>query len=113
MAASPARATPGSDLIRWMQQFEAHIASQQVRGRLGSITGSPRVKTLRQLQNSAQRLLRALSTSFWAQDAGTRQVVQSAYLSALVTVKLFADDVYIETIEEARQPKGALSLIHI
>jgi hypothetical protein len=92
-----------------MRRFEAHLRS--TRSGLGAVDGRPRVDRLLQVQRSGGALLSKLVSVFWAQPPASRTATLPAYLSALLTVKLFADDVYIEAAEEARQPraKGAPS----
>jgi hypothetical protein len=97
-------AKANADVIAWMQRFEARL--RLTRSGLGAVDGRPRVDRLHQMQRAGATQLSTLIAAFWAQPPASRIATQPAYLSALLTLKLFADDVYIEAAEEARQPKA-------
>jgi len=92
------------ELIRWMSRVEQQIAS--LRSGLGGVDGGLRVDRLMRMQKACQAFLGKLISVFWAQDQNSRASLLAAYLSALIAFKLFCDDVYIEAVEEARQPKN-------
>src|SRR5262245_34655992 len=91
------------EIAQWMRQLENHIAS--LRASLASVVGRPRLDRLVKLQKAGQQHLDKLIAVYWAQEKSSRAVLLQAYLSALLTLKFFCDDLYIEAAEEAYGPK--------
>jgi hypothetical protein len=96
------------EIIQWMGRLENQIAS--LRSGLTGVSGHPRITALRRLQKAGRDFLTKLVTIFSAQDENGREALLLSYISALRTLKLFFDDVYIESLEEAEHPKDKADL---
>jgi hypothetical protein len=91
--------TRAQELIQWMSKVE-----QKIKAERAAIEGSS--SSLQTKQRIAAQLLDQLASIFWGQQQSERSKLVAAYLSALLTVKLHADDLCTEGLEAALHPKG-------